>query len=677
MSTAAISIYAEIELRRSKFLAELNSMKGELKNLNSAGSKIELPVAVKLAPDTQARLDAAVAKLTPPTVDVKVNFIPGTMPSPGGSMAGSSPSGAGGGTLRGMDRLQEATGGAGGGAGGGGRSFMRGFGRYLGPGILLHEAFRAVETFQKYQGEMERAQMTNDLRGQMKAEEDLQSGVKSLPIVGQAAGLIADQIGGKRGIDRTMTEADMGDRKAKGMGELGTSMTGIHEKTAAIGKSETERRAMALAQGGKAVEAAIGKAIEGIPADQRPNKAIAAVRTAWQGYVAATEHQQTIERDNSLHGLSNERDVLRESNAGNTDQASRIALAAKQESREIELRKKDAGEANKYRDEVAPRERQQLEDDIRRQREKAEGDTAAKISEMQVQADARVLHAKGEVYAATETLLKHSVDSRVAALNREAAAEKDVIKSAQLHREAIAAGAAGAKDLEALRTADTRHGEQEARSAANERGTAELDAGGHHREASRKALDDQYKEDADKVIREGGPGQQDRLRALDDRYAARKAGLDHHDELTSEQRQLRAYRANAEFAGDNASGAIMELRNRARHEYDDANGNVQAQHDVTSENLAELRRLRRTLSPTVRRGADGEQFSHDLGNAIGEGPFNADARKLFDKTDRELKAGGVSNDLPEAGVKMQRAAEKLEKAADRFGNSKVAVLDTH
>lgn len=407
-------------------------------------------------------------------------------------------------------------------------------------------------------------------------------------------------------------------------------------------------------------------------------EAAAALASAVAGLTAMYDRAaRDNEREHGLRmtGVADERTALAERTAGDPDASASRAFASRQNRRLAQLQATDPEAAAEFKD-LMPGLQKEHDDDRKRARLKTAQDLAAEIGGIQQNADNEMLRAHGEVYAADENALRQSIDHKVAQLNREAAATKDTTEAYHLRFLAKAVADNGAISISARAEAAERHAESADRVSRRDAEVTNLEAHGQHRAARQASIEAKYKDELDQI----DPTAVDAVQKFDAAQRRRQGNLDlagRDDKLTSEGRQLRAYQSNAEFTGDNASGSIMALRVRARHEFEDANGDIGAQHDVTRENLADLRNLRRSLSPRVRRSADGEQFSHDLGNAIGEGPFNADAKKLFDKTEKELGAGAVSNDLPAASAKMEKAAEKLDKAADKLGGRTLAVLDSH
>lgn len=87
---------------------------------------------------------------------------------------------------------------------------LRGFARYVGPAFLTHEALRFAQDAR--QTNIESILASNDPLSQIAAEQNFIQRVSNFPILGQAAGLLADPVGNKQaGIQATLRNSQLSD----------------------------------------------------------------------------------------------------------------------------------------------------------------------------------------------------------------------------------------------------------------------------------------------------------------------------------------------------------------------------------------------------------------------------------------------------------------------------------
>jgi hypothetical protein len=686
MADPAVSIFAKIELLRGKFQQQLKDELKEMQQQLKTTKTEPISLQFQIAPDTQAKLNAALLKIKIPTLTVPVNFVTTGMPGVPAGMMMAGLTGAGGALPPlppGMAVAQAALANANGGGGSSGKGFFnyspRGFGRYIGPAILLREAFRSVQQYQKYGTEMDRAEIMHDERAKFAAEEGFQNSIGGFPVVGQAAQVLANQIGDKRGTDRIMAQSDASDRKSKAGKSASDIYTHYKEETLGIGRSDEDSKTAAIARGRQLLEEAISKAIEGVPAADRPDKAIKQARAAYERYAGAALSFQHREEDFKMHDLSNDRDIISAKLEGDTDRAARLGLSAKQDDHEHQLRLKDGALADKYRAEVAPKETEELEDEIRRRREKAAGDSAARIKDMEKAADDKMLHAKGEVYAAMESIIKHSADAHVAALNREADAEKDATTKTQLRTEAIAVQAAGIRELANMKIQAQREADRDTRGAQEDIGNATMQNRGQFTGARRKTVQDKYEDDAEDVLRLKLPPEieKQRLEALEAHRDAGMLRIQTDQDRDNRGILIETEDASAHARGQEGVGDMLRLKEHIEEMSRDAGDDPTQQKIVSNFRDAKVAELRRRMRPQSR--VFGLPEYHDaLQSSITRSQGNQEALKLLqDISNKAVNGGGAAGVGGAGGAAgaMQAQTSAIQDLANQVRRAKnIAVI---
>jgi hypothetical protein len=384
--------------------------------------------------------------------------------------------------------------------------------------------------------------------------------------------------------------------------------------------------------------------------------------------------QQVADRDHDerMQDLGGDRMGLDLYNAGDERGAKKQKFLEGLSKQERELRKTDAGAADKFAAVVKPEEIKKFEDQQRREDESAAKDSADKIADISASATESVMKASGHAYDEDRQHFSRLQDDKVKRLQRAATEEHDIVAKGLKQAEADAASAAAVLEKKAF---DQNREKEEADRHENSAGrqTASwLRAGG----AATAAGDMEFRDNHDRRLRQaqssGNPAE------VDDENSEFQAGLAsrrHDQEQRHRDLQMKTLQMNASAAGDPAMGQTEALREELRRmQADDVTDQDKAR--TREYGQAKLRQIRMAAVGSATHTGGGYEFALDLAANAGAGS-SAQAQRLMDATAGELggksaSGGQITDDLAKASEVMKDAAEKIDAA---FNHKTVGVID--
>lgn len=358
--------------------------------------------------------------------------------------------------------------------------------------------------------------------------------------------------------------------------------------------------------------------------DPRERTRLEAEQSAAMSALAA---QQRLEYGTAATGVNLGREGLRARSdelgsrlSGNPDEAARKTLKAEQDRQYEELKLRDAGMAAIYKNEVAPKEREQQEKEIAARRISEATETAQRIKDIEGRAQDEVLRAQGHTYEAMENESKRQTASRIADLERQATAMDSIDKkrAGQLRDEAAAEKKAGKDRLDAIEAAASREADVGLRRADNDANVAQMEAGGHNFAAHKQAIEDRHSEEVDKIMREGGDDVMERLAAAGARRDAEMTRLNTGRAYANRSIDIGTADATAHAHGQAGVGSVLSMTAQFRDMERDAADDPEQMQRVHDYEEAKIAATKRDFTPTA--SYHGLSDYHDaIQTSIGRG----------------------------------------------------------
>ena len=392
-------------------------------------------------------------------------------------------------------------------------------------------------------------------------------------------------------------------------------------------------------------------------------------RASFNNYASAQEQQTARHKSNRADDLISEAMSTESLGRGATDEAALTTFKQKQRD-EYNGRKEKfgAGEADAFKSKIQDPELVQFQDKQRREREKEEADSAARIVDIYGQADEQRLKSTGATYAAMESSTKRHIDDQIGQLKRQ---ENEQIKGSkkqlELHNEVIAAQAAGVTTLGALRAGSGRDAELAQRDAGQDYDTAGMDAGGHHREARQKAIQDKYANESQKIIEEQNTPEVEsaKLRTAELKRDT-ELKRDDSSRISSNTAMANAgIDAAARSRGQEGVGSVLSFADELRKKYQDAGGDRAQAKLVDDYRDSEVAARKHELRPKDAGMKYGGAEYHDiLQGQINTGFGHGEAmKKLMGVAGMDVSNAGTPADA------LQGVTKELSDVVKKFGNA--------
>lgn len=427
--------------------------------------------------------------------------------------------------------------------------------------------------------------------------------------------------------------------------------------------------------------------------DPRERTRLEAEQSAAMSALAA---QQRLEYGTAATGINLGREGMRARSdelgsrlAGNPDEAARKTLKAEQDRQYEELKLRDAGMAAIYKNEVAPKEREQQEKEIATRRISEASETATRIKDIEGRAQDEILRAQGHTYEAMTNESKRQTDARVADLERQATAMDSIDKkrAGQLRDEAAAEKKAGKDRLGAIEAAASREADIGLRRADNDANVAQMEAGGHNFAAHKQAIEDRHSEEVDKIMREGGEGMMENLAAAGARRDAAMTRLNTGRAYANRDTDIATREAEAHAHGQAGVGNVLAMQAQFRDMEKDAAGDPAQLMRVHRYEQARMAATKRDMTPST--AYFGLSAFHDaVQTSIGRGSVNTEAIELMKafrpgdgRPDRSKASGAFDSTVGDRGpgapypADVASAAKNMNEAANTIKNFRgVAVI---
>ena len=481
----------------------------------------------------------------------------------------------------------------------------------------------------------------------------------------------------------TDAAADKQDRKTKKMKTFAGATAQAFEaskelnlRTKNTGASEDDKSANTLADERRKMEKRIVEMDRGYngPGESAGARA---ERAAFNNYEEATKKQTVLHKSDRADDLISEAMSTESLGRGATDEA---ALTQFKEKLRQEYRgrkeKFGADEADAYKSKVQDPELVQFQDKQRREREKEEADSAARITDIYGAADEQRLKSTGAVYAAMESSTKRHIDDQIGQLKRlENEQIKGSKKQLELHNEVIAAQAAGATTLGAMRAGAGRDAELAQRDAGQDLDAAGMDAGGRHREARQKAIRDKYENEAQKIIEEQNTPEvtTSKLRTAEMKRDAATQREESSRVAPNTAMANAGIDAAARSRGQEGVGSVLSFADEIRKKYQDAGGDRAQAKLVDDYRDSEVAARKRELRPKDAGMKYGGAEYHDvLQQQINTGYGHGEAmKKLMDVAGMDVSNAGTPEQAMKGAAKeLSTVVEKFGKAVDQMNRKK-------